>query len=218
MLQEKMFAFALLGAEWVMWLLVVLSIVCITVAAERFYYQIKNQTPLSKLQKILQDFFTNNDVVACQKGLQELDGIEAKTLSAGLEAYERGGVHSAEQAIAGVLIFEKSKLDKGLIVIGTTGSNAPFIGLFGTVLGIIKAFDDLAANTAEGAESVMAGISEALVATAIGLLVAIPAVVLFNSLKKRNSAQVSRLESMGHLLLSHLKHDSVQNTDIKEGS
>ena len=67
MLQEKMFAFALLGAEWVMWLLVILSIVCITVAAERFYYQIKNQTPLSKLQKILQDFFTNNDVVACQK-------------------------------------------------------------------------------------------------------------------------------------------------------
>ena len=80
------------------------------------------------------------------------------------------------------------------------------------------AFDDLAANTAEGAESVMAGISEALVATAIGLLVAIPAVVLFNSLKKRNSAQVSRLESMGHLLLSHLKHESKQNTDTKEGS
>ena len=110
-----------------MWLLVILSIVCITVAAERFYYQIKKSNPLSKLQKILQDFFANNDVVACQKGLQELDGIEAKTLSAGLEAYDRGGVHSAEQAIAGVLIFEKSKLDKGLIVIGTTGSNAPLL-------------------------------------------------------------------------------------------
>ena len=200
-----MFAFALLGAEWVM-CLVILSIVCITVAAERFYYQIKNQTPLSKLQKNSPRFFTNNDVVACQKGLQELDGIEAKTLSAGLEAYERGGVHSAEQAIAGVLIFEKSKLDKGLIVIGTTGSNAPFIGLFRTVLGIIKAFDDLAANTAEGAESViMAGISEALVATAIGLWLQYLLLYSSDSLKKRNSAQVSRLESMGHLLLSHLK-------------
>jgi biopolymer transport protein ExbB/TolQ len=219
MLQDKMFAFALLGAEWVMWLLVLLSIVCITVAAERFYYQIKNQTPLSQLQKVLTDFFQTNDLQSCKASLQGLSGIEAKTLLAGVEAYERGGIHSAEQAIAGVLIFEKSKLDKGLIVIGTTGANAPFIGLFGTVLGIIKAFDDLASNSAEGAESVMAGISEALVATAIGLLVAIPAVVLFNSLKKRNSRQVSRLESMGHLLLSHLENDATStNTKSTEGT
>ena len=66
---------------------------------------------------------------------------------------------------------------------GTLGNNAPFVGLFGTVLGIIKAFHDLGATGAKGAaiqQTVMAGISEALVATAVGLAVAIPAVVAFN--------------------------------------
>ena len=86
MLQDKMFAFALLGAEWVMWLLVLLSIVCITVAAERFYYQIKNQTPLSQLQKVLTDFFKTNDLQRCKAALQGLSGIEAKTLLAGVMA------------------------------------------------------------------------------------------------------------------------------------
>ena len=88
---------------------------------------------------------------------------------------------------------------------GSTGSNAPFIGLFGTVLGIIKAFADLANATDEAASSVMAGISEALVATAIGLLVAIPAVVLYNYFKQRIKNNMATLQSMSHLFLSRLK-------------
>ena len=72
---------------------------------------------------------------------------------------------------------ERLKLDKRLIVLSTLGNNAPFIGLFGTVLGIIKAFNDLAASGQSGVSVVMAGISSALVATAFGILVAIPAVV-----------------------------------------
>ena len=77
----------------------------------------------------------------------------------------------------GFLIGEKQKLDRGLIVLGTLGNNAPFIGLFGTVIGIIKAFNDLANSPEGGPSVVMNGISEALVATAVGLLVAIPAVI-----------------------------------------
>ena len=131
--------------------------------------------------------------------------MESKVLLAGIEASEKGGHESAEEALAGHLTFEKLKLERGLIVIGTTGSNAPFIGLFGTVLGIIKAFKDLSIETAEAASSVMAGISEALVATAVGLLVAIPAVIIYNYFQQRNRSQISQLQSIGHLILARLK-------------
>ena len=72
------------------------------------------------------------------------------------------------------------------------------------MLGIIQAFHDLSLESAEAAGSVMAGISEALVATAVGLLVAIPAVVLYNTFKSRNKDQLAKLESLGHLMLSRL--------------
>jgi len=84
---------------------------------------------------------------------------------------------------------ERLKLEKGLSVLATLGSNAPFIGLFGTVLGIIRAFAYLGSQS--GSSAVMSGVSQALYATALGLFVAIPAIIAFNvftqSVKKLNS-------------------------------
>ncbi len=205
MLQEQMMKFALLGADWVMWLLVLLSLACIAVAAERLMYAARNTTPRGKLEQALAAFLRGGDAASLQQALGNLDGVEARILSAGLDAAEQGGSDAAEEAIAGTMTFEKLKLERGLIVLGTTGSNAPFIGLFGTVLGIIKAFHDLSLDTAEASTAVMAGISEALVATAIGLMVAIPAVVLYNFFQRRNKELLGRTESLAHLVLSRLQ-------------
>jgi biopolymer transport protein ExbB/TolQ len=76
-------------------------------------------------------------------------------------------------------------LEKGLNILATLGSISPFIGLFGTVVGIIRAFDSLSGDMASGYTNVMAGISEALISTAAGLLVAIPAVLFYNSFIKK---------------------------------
>jgi len=81
-----------------------------------------------------------------------------------------------------------SSLKRGLWVVGTIGSLAPYIGLFGTVVGIIRAFQDMAEHGAGGFEVVAAGISEALVATAAGLFVAIIALLFFNYLQVRVGA------------------------------
>lgn len=212
MLEEKMFAFAMLGSEWVLWLLVLLSAACVTVAIERILFLAKQRTPLTTLQTVITAFLEGESTETfCQK-IDNLSGIEANVLRSGLRAYQRGGASAAENAIAGQMVFERTRLDRGIIIIGTTGSNAPFLGLFGTVLGIIKAFADLATQTDDGAASVMAGISEALVATAIGLLVAIPAVVLYNYLRQRNKNLLSNLQSMGHLMLARLNEsDSMAN-------
>ena len=212
MLEEKMFAFAMLGSEWVLWLLVVLSAICITIAIERVLFVSKNRTAITALQPLLSQFLEGGSSAAFRSGLKNLNGIEARVLRAGLEAHQSGGPASAENAIAGRMVFERAQLDRGIIFIGSTGSNAPFLGLFGTVLGIIKAFADLASQTDDGAASVMAGISEALVATAIGLLVAIPAVVLFNYLKQRNKTLLSRLQSMSHLMLARLQEEATQKS------
>jgi biopolymer transport protein ExbB len=204
-LEESLLSFALLGAGWVLWLLVGLSMFCMAVAVERGIYLALNTTPSGALQEGLERFIKSGDAAAFREDLDKLRGMEARVLAAGVEASLESGTASAEEAISGTLIFERQRLGRMLIVLGTTGSNAPFIGLFGTVLGIIKAFNDLSLNTDESASAVMAGISEALVATAIGLMVAIPAVVLYNIFQKRNKDLIARTESLSHLVLARLK-------------
>jgi biopolymer transport protein ExbB len=105
------------------------------------------------------------------------------------------------------LVRQRLRYDSNLIFLGTLGNNAPFIGLFGTVLGIIKAFRDLAlaeASTGTSAQVVMSGISEALVATAVGLGVALPAVVAFNYFKTILKRTVSNTETLSKTVSARL--------------
>jgi biopolymer transport protein ExbB len=136
--------------------------------------------------------------------LQEIGGSEARVLIAGLAAADKGAL-SVEEALAAAASIERMRRERLIFLLGTVGANAPFIGLLGTVLGIIKAFQDLAMNQAEAASAVMAGISEALVATAVGLLVAIPAVILFNLFQRANRRFLGRVESASHVLLAYMK-------------
>ena len=113
--------------------------------------------------------------------------------------YEKGP-ESVEDLLAGAMSKERQRYERLLSFLATVGNNAPFIGLFRTVLGIIRAFKDLSANMAEASGAVMAGIAEALIATAVGLLVAIPAVIAFNFLKGR----VKDIADDGNLLCATL--------------
>ena len=105
-----------------------------------------------------------------------------------------------DRRLSSYLKAERGALEKGLPVLATLGANAPFIGLFGTVLGIIRAFAYLGSQA--GTASVMSGVSQALYATAIGLFVAIPAVVAFNYFSQKIKMQTLELESLRDLYLS----------------
>ena len=102
--------------------------------------------------------------------------------------------------------------------LATIGNNAPFIGLLGTVLGIIHAFQDLSMNMAEASSGVMGGISEALVATAIGLVVAIPAVIAFNTFKSRVKKCSANTDLLAKTLLSQLKAAPAQAASTHSAS
>jgi biopolymer transport protein ExbB/TolQ len=91
-----------------------------------------------------------------------------------------GDRETKERAAQHALQAEINRLEAYVPVLGTVGSTAPFVGLLGTVLGIIKSFQDIAIHSGAGPEVVSAGIAEALIATAFGLIVAIPAVMFYN--------------------------------------
>ena len=107
------------------------------------------------------------------------------------------------ETVAAEVEMDRPMLERGLNFLGTMGANAPFIGLFGTVLGIMAAFHDMAAAAHAGPQVVMQGISEALVATAAGLLVAIPAVMAYNYLKTKVKLVLRQTEALFREVLAY---------------
>jgi biopolymer transport protein ExbB len=204
MLQHALLSFALGGADWVLWLLVLLSLLCVAVTVERAIGALLNHTPQGALRAALADFGRTGSLGTLRSRLHGLRGAQARVLAAGTARVE-AGIASVEEALMAATALERVRMDRFLSVLGTAGSTSPFIGLFGTVLGIIQAFHDLAQNQAEAASAVMAGISEALVATAIGLMVAIPAVVLYNVFQRLNKDVLTNTDALAHVLLSELK-------------
>ena len=206
MLERSIVAFAQLGAQWVLWLLVVLSVLSIAVMIERAVFYARRRTDIRRLTEELGKRLDQKDIKGALGLLAGQDGMEAEVLKAGLGILDRGR-RAVSETMDAELVRQKVRFDANLIFLGTLGNNAPFIGLFGTVLGIIKAFRDLAiAEGAHGtnAQVVMAGISEALVATAVGLAVALPAVVAFNYFKTLLKRTVSNTETLSKTVAARL--------------
>ncbi len=204
-LTSRLLAVALRGgAEWVLYLLIALSVLSVMILVERLIVLRASRSDLDRLQDLLSRFVAEGDVARAREELSGVRGVEASVLRQGLERASAGAA-GVEEVVAGLIGLERAKLERGIAFLGTVGSNAPFIGLFGTVLGVMKAFDDLARNASGGAEVVMASISEALLATAVGLMVAIPAVMAYNYLQRRIKRRMARLTALSHLLLAGLK-------------
>lgn len=199
---DKLLAVTLLGSEWVLWLLLALSVVSLGVIVERAIFYMRIRLNFSSFSEKVTEKLINEDLEGIKGICQNSPSIESQTILRGLEYKERG-VSAMEQSMTSFLFGERQKLDHGLVVLGTLGSNAPFIGLFGTVLGIIQAFHNLAANPAGGPSVVMSGISEALIATAVGLVVAIPAVIAFNAYQRVVKRKVANAEAMKNLMIAH---------------
>ena len=204
MLEKAMLNFALLGAGWVLWLLLFLSLLCVGVGIFIVLNLLTGGSPRVPFELAVGSFLGGGPAAELEGKLAGMRGLEARVVLSGLRARV---AHAAESAMLGTLLFEKLRLERGLIIVGTVASTAAFIGLFGTVLGIIGAFHNLSLETDESAKAVMADISEALVSTAVALMVAIPAVVLYNFLMRWTRSMVSRTESLAQLVVARLRAD-----------
>ncbi len=184
MLIEKLLKVALLGSSWGMYLLLALSGFSFGAMLERWLFFFKRRGDIDVLGEKLLAALEAGDDAEAQEVLKKSRMIEAAVLAPAMRMLP-GGPEALQDAVDAEMVKTRQDMERGCNLLGTLGNNAPFIGLFGTVIGVIIAFQQLAVNQASTAMgSVMAGIAEALVATGVGLFVAIPAVVAYNVIQK----------------------------------
>jgi biopolymer transport protein ExbB len=191
------------GSRWVLWLLIGLSLAAVAVMGERLWFFIQEKKPADRLRAAMKAL-TDKGPEEALRLLAGARGIEASVVRGMLEHAGQGAESVDEHRVA-IVEQERQRYEKRLAFLGTLGNNAPFIGLFGTVLGIIRAFHDLAGATLQGTQAVMSGIAEALVATGVGLLVALPAVAAYNAFTRHVEASAAAADASAHEVLSVLK-------------
>jgi biopolymer transport protein ExbB len=174
-----------------MGVIVVCSLLAITVAVERFIALWNFGQQSRELAENVSKHLLRGDVLAARSAADRSRALASDLYRVGFERLERA--KTAGGALEAAVDRERAQLGlrlrKNLWILGTIGATTPFVGLFGTVSGIMRSFRDLgldvAAGGAGGSAQVMTGISEALVATAAGILVAVEAVVLYNYFQSR---------------------------------
>ncbi len=205
MLTERIFAVAQVADQVVLWILAVMSVLSIGMIMERFFF-------LRKISKESQDIRSKIKAALSTHSVDEIESIqrnpetiEGRALSYAMKHIKESGSKGLSEAFNTYALTERPELERFINFLATVGSNAPYIGLRGTVLGIMKAFFDLSQNAEAGQQTVMAGISMALVATAAGLFVAIPAVVAYNYFQKQVKGILQSLEAVKEICLAFAK-------------
>ena len=216
-IQERLTAFAMLGATWVMWLLVVLSILGLAIVLERAYFFITTNDDIERLRQSLRGKLRSRDIKGAATAMRQSRSVEARVALAGLDAAGDGAA-SAEERMNGESQLAKLGMERNLVFLGTVGNNAPFVGLAGTVIGIIRSFQELNESQGQVSAGLMAEIGEALVATLIGLLVALPAVAFFNFYQRVIKTRITRAEGLGKEVLAHLKSTREASDDEPEAA
>ncbi len=204
------------GAGWVLWLLGALLLISLALVVERWLYYRACGCNVREMAEELDAHLAAGDFSAAIASLSRTRAVAASIAAAGLRLADRGP-GAAEKAMQSAAALERSRLEKRVSYLGTIGNNAPFVGLFGTVIGVIHAFAELGrAEAGKGAaaagqvasQAVMHAVAEALVATAVGIFVAIPAVAAFNYLQQRVSAILAEAEVLSYLVLAYLSEQA----------
>ena len=194
------------GAEWVMWLLLLLSVLTLACVLERWMFMLSRKLELESTWSKLAGLLDSADQTQISTQLEKARSMEEVVGLSVLQERDRSAAALEDVAQAAVTA-EKLKYSRGLRFLATVTSNAPFIGLLGTVVGIVQAFAKLA-EVAPGAgrsSFIMGSISEALAATAIGLLVAIPAAAAYNWFQGKVDDCESRSLILSRRLIAKLR-------------
>jgi len=208
MLIQKLMFVAKPASAVVLYLLLSLSVISIGVIIERWWFFRRRRVNVIDLGERIERALRTGGDAAALGVLAESRSVEARILTDAIKWRARGA-ESVEQILAKSVRQHRSEVEVGLLFLGTLGNNAPFIGLFGTVLGIMTSFRQLGSSQgAAGMDNVMGSIGEALTATAIGILVALPAVIGYNLFQKKGADIEENAAALGNLLLASMKSSS----------
>ncbi len=191
---------------WDMWLLLLISVVGLAVVIERLVFFATQHGDTKGLLRVIGGKIAADDVDGAIKVCRSQRGMLPRILEFGLQRGEKNRADITD-ALSIALMEHLNSLERNLGIIGTIAVIAPFVGLFGTVLGIIRAFSDIALKGNSTPAVVAAGVSEALVTTATGLIIAVIAVVFFNYFKTRiksyNQEMIVAANQMAEMLHFH---------------
>lgn len=195
------------------------SILAVAVTAERIIIFKKNSYKKNAglIEGVIEKIRLKDMTNALKITTAHSESLYTRFLSFAIEHYSKGP-DSLYDLMAGHIIREKIELEKRLLILNTLGNNAPFIGLLGTVLGVIKAFYSLGALGNTGAEVVMKNISTALLATAGGLFIAIPVVMANNYFTKKLKVIDQYLEILSKEFIASLStlHGRTRSLNAKD--
>ena len=222
LIMQKLVLVAHTGATAVLYMLLLLSVYSVGVVLERWWYFRKRKLDMTATDEILTKRLRDGDVVGAKKELTEMPAIEAAVLNDALDYYA-DGPDSFQEIVQKGIRQRRKVFESGLLFLGTLGSNSPFVGLFGTVLGVVSAFKDLGAASANvaaasgsgGMGNVMSGIAEALIATAVGILVAIPAVIAYNLFQKKCNDIEENSGALANQVLAIMKSTKNHKNSVK---
>jgi len=175
-------------------ILIFCSILSIAIIIERYmYYRSRSRVKRASFMADIKKELEKNNIEGVLKICDKTNTPFSNVVHAGL-SFARHSEKEISNNMERTIVIETNLLEKRTTIVGTIGSTAVYIGLFGTVLGIIRAFGDIASAGAGGINVVMNGISESLVCTAAGLCVAVPAVVAYNYFIKRIDNFITDME------------------------
>ncbi len=217
MIVKYLLKVAMLGSTWVMDLLLLLSVFSIAAIVDRWLFFRKHGKGGEEFGDALIDLLDQGDKKAAEGLIARHPAIEAEVLGAALR-WSSGGPDALASGIEGEMTRRRKDLERGMTLLGTLGNNAPFVGLLGTVIGVIVAFADLASGSSKvQMDKVMGGIAEALIATAVGLFVAIPAVVAYNVFQKKITDIEDNVTSIGKRLCAQMAVQDSAEADALSG-
>lgn len=201
---ERLIEIAAVGPEWVIWLLLVLSLLSVGTIIERTVFFRRRRLRMVPFSRDLEDTLRTEDLGAVRALLKNTHGFESVALLRTLEWFD-DGAEAMSEVLETAIREQRLELDSGLAFLGTVGNNAPFVGLLGTVLGVVNAFQELGNTSGAAIGSVMSGIAQALIATALGIAVALPAVVAYNLFTKRTNDIEDNVRALMSLILAYSK-------------
>ena len=187
-----------------LWILMALFLVALAIGADRLWVILNSKSSNAELVRLVTEKLSQNPATGEELAKEVSDakyGVEGRIVAVTLKGWQHDEDTIQSYANAAT-VAERRYLSARLPILSTLGNNAPFIGLLGTVLGIMKAFRDLAGAADAGPQVVMKGISEALVATAMGLGVAIPCVMLFNYFSSVIKRKMSNSEEVTNIIVA----------------
>jgi biopolymer transport protein ExbB len=204
------------GTAWVLWALGALSVASVAVIVERWFFLRSRDCDPRALAGRLRAHLARRDFAAAAAEIGQATSVAATVASAGLKLADLGAV-AAEKSMQSAAALERGRMERWLAYLGTVGNNAPFV--------VIGAFEELGHGSAHAtggataqvaSQAVMSSIAGALVATAVGILVALPAVAAFNYFQRRIAALLLATDAIANLVIAYIPGEPAD--DLRSGT